>query len=201
MNKKLKLLSIENLLYSYICFTIGFILFAKIFHIFLDFDFKSLKFLLNHNIKESFNFIFSGYSFIGGYIGGIGSIYLFSKLINIRFKSLIAIFLHSLLLMYGILKIGCFINGCCIGKYDFPIQIIESIISLVIYGYIFLNLMKYKENKLIGISIFSFGLSRFLISFFRIYSNIYSFIIVEIICLIFIVIGISNFSLNLLKKV
>jgi len=196
-NKRNKILSLEKLFYSYIFFIIGFIFFSKIFYIFLEFDFDKLNIISNFNFIEFLKFILSGYSFIGGYLGGIFSVYLFSKLINERENTLISIYTHSLLLMYGVLKIGCFIIGCCEGKYEIPIQLIESIVSLTTYCLININLKKYEtKKKLLGISLFSFGMIRFLLSFFRIYSSNFCFIIVQLICLIFIIYGIKNYYLN-----
>ena len=45
---------------------IGFILFAKIFNIIVDNNIDSLLLYINGNFIDKLNFIFNGYSFIGG---------------------------------------------------------------------------------------------------------------------------------------
>ena len=94
--------------------------------------------------------------------------------------------------MYSILKIGCFIKGCCGSYFGIPVQLVESIISLILYLYILKNLNKLNKNKIIGISFMCFGLSRFLLSFIRDYNNYFSFIFVEIFCLAIIIIGLRS---------
>lgn len=192
INKKNKIFSLEYLFYSYIIFLIVFIIFSKIGYIILEFDLNNLYLFFNsNNIIDKLKFILSGYSFIGGYIGGILSCLLFSKITNKNFKELLLIYAPTLILIYSILKIGCFIKGCCIGYFNIPIQLIESSINLILYLYILLNIKKFHMNKTIGISFIYFGLIRFIISFIRQYNNYFSFVFIEIFCLILIVIGLK----------
>jgi len=192
LNRVIKGLEIDELIYSYIISMIAFIVFAKIFHIVLELNIEELMmFINNNNIYNKLIFVLFGYSFIGGYIGSLFALFLFSKLINKNYNDLLAIYLPSLILMYGILKIGCFIQGCCGGKYGIPIQITESIINLSVYLYILSNSKKFNKSKMIGISLISFGLSRFIVSFVRIYSNNFSFVIIEIVCICLIMCGIK----------
>jgi len=49
INKKFRIISSEYLFYNYILFLIGFVIFAKIFYVILEFDINSLK-LFMYNI-------------------------------------------------------------------------------------------------------------------------------------------------------
>lgn len=192
INKKLKIVSFEKLIYSYILSMIFFLTFSKLFYIILELDFTSFtNFIYGKNINDILKFIFSGYSFIGGYLGIILSNYIYSKIINIDFKKILLIYATSMIIMYSILKIGCFIKGCCIGKYYTNIQIIESVVNLIIYVYLILTLNKKDINISVGKSIIGFSIVRFIISIFRVYSTIYSFVAVEIICLILTIVGVK----------
>lgn len=192
INKKLKVMSFKDLIYSYILSMIFFLVFSKIFYIILELDFASfLDFIYNDNINSTLKFIFSVFSFIGGYLGIVLASYIYSKIINTNFKKILLIYTISMIVMYSVLKIGCFIKGCCIGKYYTNIQIVETILNMIMYIYLLLTFNNKSINILLGKSIIGFSMIRFIISIFRVYSTTYSFVVVEIICLILNVIGIK----------
>lgn len=192
INKKLKVMSFKDLIYSYILSMIFFLVFSKIFYIILELDFASfVDFIYNDNINSTLKFIFSGFSFIGGYLGIVLASYIYSKIINTNFKKILLIYTISMIVMYSVLKIGCFIKGCCIGKYYTNIQIVETILNMIMYIYLLLTFNNKSINILLGKSIIGFSMIRFIISIFRVYSTTYSFVVVEIICLILNVIGIK----------
>lgn len=192
INKKLKVMSFKDLIYNYILSMIFFLVFSKIFYIILELDFASfVDFIYNDNINSTLKFIFSGYSFIGGYLGIVLSSYIYSKIINTNFKKILLIYTISMIVMYSVLKIGCFIKGCCIGRNYTNIQIIETILNMIMYIYLLLTFNNKSINILLGKSIIGFSMIRFIISIFRVYSTTYSFVVVEIICLILNVIGIK----------
>lgn len=192
INKKLKVMSFKDLIYSYILSMIFFLVFSKIFYIILELDFASfVDFIYNDNINSTLKFIFSVFSFIGGYLGIVLASYIYSKIINTNFKKILLIYTISMIVMYSVLKIGCFIKGCCIGKYYTNIQIVETILNMIMYIYLLLTFNNKSINILLGKSIIGFSMIRFIISIFRVYSTTYSFVVVEIICLILNVIGIK----------
>lgn len=192
INNKLKIITFRNLIYSYILSMIFFLIFSKLFYVILELDFSSFAdFIYNDNINSTLKFIFSGYSFIGGYLGIVLSSYIYSKIINTNFKKILLIYTISMIVMYSVLKIGCFIKGCCIGRNYTNIQIIETILNMIMYIYLLLTFNNKSINILLGKSIIVFSMIRFIISIFRVYSTTYSFVVVEIICLILNVIGIK----------
>jgi len=100
--------------------------------------------------------------------------------------------------MYSILKIGCFIKGCCYSAYlPIPIQLIESLLSFL--SFIFLIYLKrkgYTSSFLISLSMFLFALIRLVAAFFRDFSTYLGFILNQIICIILIILSIYFFKNN-----
>ena len=138
-------------------------------------------------MKVTIYFITSNHAFIGGYIGTLIFLSLVCKLFNCKKNDLMILYLPNMLLLYSILKIGCYINGCCNGKIFIPIQIVESILNFIAYIYtIYLILNNKNKIYIVSNSILLFGLLRLILSIFRIYYSSYTFIIVEIICLFII---------------
>ena len=185
INKKYKKLSLEYLIYSYIIFLIGFILFAKLFNIVFC---HNLSNIFSGNIIDRLKFLFSGYAFIGGYVGVLIALYLFGKVIKKDSYDLFKVYLPSMFIMYSLMKIGCYIKGCCIGINGFPIQIVESFIAMV--WYIIMLILIKRDNKYITeYSLVIFGLSRFVVTFFREYQGLFSFILNLVISLVIAFLG------------
>lgn len=182
-----------NILFSYIIFGIGFILSAKIFNIIVDNNIDSLLLYINGNLTDKLQFIFNGYSFIGGYLGGICLLIFYCKIIKLDYKKILSLYLPSLLLLYSVLKFICLTLDCCKSSI-IPIQLIEIISSFILYTIIYVKYKNLSINKIIGLSLLFFGSCRFVLSVFRDYIFSKSFYIIEIICLIFICIGIFYFK-------
>lgn len=198
VNKKYKILSMENCIYSYIIFLILFILFSKIIHVFIDFDLDSINYLLSSNRTDKLQFIFSGWSFIGGYIGGLIAIFILSKLFKKDKLDISLLYISNILIMYSILKIGCYIKGCCYGINYFPIQLIEIILNFIAFLYILILICKNNtKNKIVGLSFILFGSLRFIVSIFRVFAHIYTFIFIELFCLLLIFLGFNIVRRNI----
>lgn len=195
INNKFRFLSLESFLYSYIFSVIFFVIFSKLFYIISELDFSCFKNFLFGNLNDVFRFVLSGYSFIGGYLGVIISNYIYSKIIKEDFKKILFVYIISMILMYSILKLGCFIKGCCFGMFFSNIQVIESIINLIIYIYLLLSI---SDNiyLMIGKGLIGFSFTRFIISMDRVYSSIYSFIVVLVILIIMFFIGLNLISVK-----
>lgn len=195
INKKHKYISQKTLILLEIIFLIVFIVFAKIFQVILDKDYESLVKIFKDNIKYIINFIISGYTFIGGYLGSVLAVWVMLKNFNIN-KRICFWLINNLNLMYAILKLACFINGCCYGFTIIPIQLLECIITCLIY--VIINcayIKKIDTNNCIALSIMLFSIERFIISFYRAYMTDLAFLGTELICILLIIIGI-NISLR-----
>ena len=169
---------------------------------------KILSLLSNGMAITIYNFINSGYSFVGGVIGSILAIVLYCKRYKLEFRDMLSTFVVIYPLIYFISKIGCFLNNCCYGTininnvtYNFPLQLIDSIIM---FGLFLILIKKSKQqNKLIIFQFLSlFGIIRFIEDFFRHSRNvmILNFTLEQIVCLIFITIGISIFIKNIINN-
>ncbi len=112
--------------------------------------------------------------------------------------------------MYGIGKIGCFLAGCCYGieytgplsisyKYSysapkeislFPVQLLESIVFISIFWYIFIKIKKSKSNNsIIGQTFIICGIAKFLLDYLRMSHLGKMFTINQIVSVIFVLIG------------
>ena len=171
-----------------------------------------------------YTYIFSkelGFSSLGGVIGGLIMLYLYSLLVKKDYKYMLILFMPSIPLMYAIGKIGCFVAGCCYGiPYDgighivyhssevallntnlFPIQIVETMIFLIIFIYVISRYYKNKFSiKLIMIEIIICGISKFLLDFLRYEHTIKLITSNQIMCLLLVIFS-SIYLIRLNKKI
>lgn len=162
-----------------------------------------------------------GFSSLGGVIGGVIFLYLYSLITKKDYKYILILFMPSIPLMYAIGKIGCFVAGCCYGiPYDgighivyhhstvapintnlFPIQIVETIIFLSIFIYVIYNYCKKQCSiRLIMKELIICGIAKLLLDFLRYEHTIKLFTVNQLMCLALIVIS-SVYLMKLNKKV
>lgn len=134
-----------------------------------------------------------GLSGVGGLIGGILGVYIFSRFNKIRFRRLLDLIIPYIALSFAIGRIGCFLRGCCFGlptnlpwgikygegslaSYAFDVPVHPTQLYLVLGNLvIFLILLKVYEKKkdILGFTSLSFialfSLQRMLIDFMRYY--------------------------------
>ena len=171
-----------------------------------------------------YTYIFSkelGFSSLGGVMGGLIMLYLYSLLVKKDYKYMLILFMPSIPLMYAIGKIGCFVAGCCYGiPYDgighivyhssevallntnlFPIQIVETIIFLIIFIYVISRYYKNKFSiKLIMIEIIMCGIAKFLLDFLRYEHTVKLITSNQIMCLLLVIFS-SIYLIRLNKKI
>ena len=147
--------------------------------IYITFAFYGGKMFTILTSNEKISFFYAGLSSYGGLIGIIIGSIIFEKIINYNGK-IIKYSVLSLPLVYGLSKIACFIAGCCGGiPYEgifkvvykdklnigqFPVQIIETIVFLIIF--IICNKNRNKEN-ISYYTIIICSITKFLLDFFR----------------------------------
>ena len=149
---------------------------------------------------ETFNFFNLGLSSLGSLIGGLIMIIIY------KFDDMLYILIPAVLLLYGIGKIGCFLTGCCLGlKYNglfkitynyssvvsneysyFPVQIIESIVFLILFVYIYI-VKKNKKYDVYKLIIISFVI-KFLLDFLRLNHEYEIISFNQIICILCVII-------------
>lgn len=121
----------------------------------------------------------SGFVFYGGLLGGVFSIWLFSKVYRQSFKDFLIYELSVAPMIHAFGRIGCFFAGCCYGiKYDgllsiyingtnrFPVQLLESF--LLVFLFFILQLFLFKHKSYVIPAYFSgYGLIRVICEFLR----------------------------------
>ena len=189
VNKKHNYTNNLRLIKAIIIQLIMFISSAKFFQLILDKVYEDVDIAQVFNFKYIISFATSGYTFFGGYVGGLLAVLIIKKKLGMN-KEICFWLVNNLNLMYAIMKIACFIGGCCYGFTVIPIQLLESIISLIIYVAIIAFYKKSKKvNISIGLSIILFSLERFILSFYRAYMTDFAFCGTEVMCIILVIIG------------
>ena len=183
---------------------------------------KLFTYLTNFSSNKIFDFFNLSLSSLGSVIGLLIMIFLFKFLLKKETKEVLNICLPSIPLMYSIGKMGCFLVGCCFGiEYQgignivynysqiapiginlFPIQLIESISFFIIFIYIFTRSIKNEYNyKQMGIIILVCATTKFILDFFRM-SHVGKILSInQILCLIFVFIGIGILYINKKKNI
>lgn len=136
-----------------------------------------------------------GLIFLGGFIGALlsGAIYVYRK--ELSFWKVVDSVAPSLALGLFFGRIGCFLNGCCYGKacdlpwgvgfpsdspagYQMgntpihPTQLYSSAYSLIIFAILMLlDKKKHFDGFLFGVFLVLYGVSRFIVDFFRFYES------------------------------
>lgn len=121
----------------------------------------------------------AGLSAYGGLIGVIVAAIIFEKIFPLEGR-LVDASIMSLPLVYGLSKLACFVGGCCGGfryegfmsiKYphvmnipQFPVQLLETICSLIVFGVCF---ALRKKKGIRYITLILTALTKFLLDFLR----------------------------------
>lgn len=178
----------EDIIYSIIFAVIGMGIGGKILYLITCIPFL-IENYSNLNFSETiFQLFKGGFVFYGGLIGGILGIYIYAKQFKIKFKELILIIIPVVPLVHAFGRIGCFFAGCCYGiEYHgfgsitfhntmyapnniplFPVQIVEAISNLIIFGILMITYKKYKGTyKTLTLYCILYSILRFVLEFFR----------------------------------
>lgn len=121
----------------------------------------------------------SGYVFYGGLFGTILALHIMCKGQNEFKKKLFRLFVPAVPLFHVFGRIGCFLAGCCYGKYlentfvifnieidRIPIQLIEASVEFLIF--VIICIVKEKTSReLLSVYLCLYAVARFFIEFFR----------------------------------
>ena len=136
------------------------------------------------------NSIVDGYVIYGGIIVAIPSVYICLKIKKVDILQYMDIGIASIAIAQCIGRIGCFMAGCCYGKYIadshwytitytnskyavnnvelFPIQIVMSILDLINFIILCIHNKKSKiKGATLTLYMITYGIGRFIIEFFR----------------------------------
>ncbi len=152
----------------------------------------------------------AGYSYYGGLFGFILFAYGVCKVRKIDGEKIAKEYIYLIPLLHVFWKIGCFLGGCCYGRqYDgplavcypkgvnnlsgisvFPSPVVEAITAAMIM--IILLFMKRMKTSwhIVGCYLFLYGLTRFILEFWRYHDNQSFFSVVHVYSIITVVVGI-----------
>ncbi|MFN4220306.1 MAG: prolipoprotein diacylglyceryl transferase [bacterium] len=122
----------------------------------------------------------SGLTVLGAIVFSFVGLYISSKLFKLSLINLSDLFTFIAPLSISIGRIGCLFAGCCYGKESawgiflhgavrYPTQIMESILTFLLFLYFLIELKKgnYYKGKYMINFLFFYGLIRFFVEFFR----------------------------------
>lgn len=127
----------------------------------------------------------AGFSSLGGAIGLLLGIYIFGKIYPEGRKALWEAYVTVLSLLYGISKFGCYLVGCCNGipyegpwavVYDskymqggpyFPVQMVESIVFICIFGVSLLIYLRGNRRVLVPVIMILCAVAKFSLDYLR----------------------------------
>lgn len=183
-----------DIIYIYVINIVGFAIGSK------------LMSLISNNIEMTiYNFINSGYSFLGGILGSILVVVMYCKKYKLNFIDILSNFTVIYPLIYSISKIGCFLNGCCYGiinNYKFPLPLVDTAIMLILF--LILLVVTNKQKPLVtGIFFGIFSIVRFLEDYFRESRNILivNFTLEQIVCGMLLITSVTIFIFRMHRKV
>jgi len=155
----------------------GGIIFARIYFILFHLnDFQALDkiFLINR---------YPGLSFWGGVLGGMISLRLFSKRMKVNFYQAADIGIIGLFAALIVASFGCLLGSCQYGQVSnlpiavtqigivgkrFPLQVVEAIIFLLSYLYLWRHSLKFHFNgQILSLGLIILGIGKFILEFFR----------------------------------
>lgn len=174
-----------DIIYIFAINILGFALGSKIFYL--------LDTAQNFTI---FNFTNGGFRFIGGILGSSLLVFLYCKKYKLNFFNMQSYFCIVYMLMYSINKWGCYLNGCCSCVYGiFPLQILESMLMFILFICLYRLLKNKGSYYCISMFLILFGIIRFVVDYFRYARDIllYNLTLSQLICIIFIIIGVIMF--------
>lgn len=126
----------------------------------------------------------AGLIWYGGFIGGFLAYYIYVKKNRLPFFKIADMFAPYIALGYAIVRIGCFLNGCCYGAVTdsacgvvfpyvdhfnrYPTQLYSSFLNLVLF-FILWRLYEQKrfDGQVFAVYIIGYSVYRFIIEFFR----------------------------------
>ncbi|HNV85367.1 MAG TPA: prolipoprotein diacylglyceryl transferase [Candidatus Omnitrophota bacterium] len=150
---------------------------ARLFYVVQNFDYY------RENPLEIFAIWQGGVVFYGGVLGGLAFLGAYSAVQRKSFLKITDFFSPYLLLAHGVGRIGCFLNGCCYGKFTtlpwavsfpsvpetvHPVQLYEAAFNFSVFPLlIWCHRRKLFEGQTTFLYFLIYGLGRFFLEQFR----------------------------------
>lgn len=140
--------------------------------------------------------------------------YLIAKVLKKSYKQIWDLYMVIPLTMFAGARIACTVTGCChgypcswgvynpeVGKILFPVQLLESLISVLILAYVFWREKKRKyipDGRNVPIILISYGVARFFTEFLNYDSYLLGFTWMQVHCIAMLIVGII--CLRIIRK-
>ena len=179
----------EDVLFAFIYGIIGVVVGGKLLYLIVELPWILENFELLLSSPELIKHLLTGgFVFYGSLAGGLLMVYLYCKKYGLPLRDMAMAVIPAIPLMHAFGRMGCFFAGCCYGiEYSgifaivfknsaiapngvplFPVQILESIINLVIFGILLLFQTKNTSYKRVTVLyLVMYCISRFFLEFFR----------------------------------
>jgi phosphatidylglycerol:prolipoprotein diacylglycerol transferase len=129
-----------------------------------------------------------GFVFYGGVLGGLLGIWIYCRAYKLNFLATTESIIPSVPLAHAFGRVGCFCAGCCYGipaappwgvvfRPDsvaipgvplFPVQLLESLVNLILFGILFVYSRKDRPaGHILGFYVSFYAVERFLLEFLR----------------------------------
>ncbi len=109
-----------------------------------------------------------GLVWYGGFFGAVLAVELAARLREESALVWADLFSPAISLGHAVGRIGCFLNGCCFGKANHPVQLYESFFLAALSFFLFIGyLKKRRTGTLFGTYLLGYGLIRFFLEFLR----------------------------------
>lgn len=154
----------------------GFII-SRVFFLILNWN------LYNDFLKAILVYLYPGFSFWGAFIGGIITLWYFSKRSKLKFWQVLDLISAVFLIGASLGGFGCFLGGCVYGAISnlpiateivgligkrLPISAIEALIYFLLYLNLRRMVIKYHfPGKIFALLLISLGIIKFILDFYR----------------------------------
>jgi len=109
-----------------------------------------------------------GLVWYGGFLGAFFAGWLWMRLRGLSFFYWADFFSPIIPVSHALGRVGCFLNGCCLGKAGRPVQLYESTLLLVLALFLYARFFgKKKDGEVFAWYLTGYGLLRFVLEFFR----------------------------------
>lgn len=118
------------------------------------------------------SFAFYGYSSLGGLAGAALGAFLFCRIYKHPLLELLDACVLPVLFMYGLVRTGCALQGCCygieLGKWLFPVQWLDFGLTMLLCLIIFLRYRRHPEGcTRLRLFLLIYPVQRFMLEFLR----------------------------------
>lgn len=140
--------------------------------------------------------------------------FLVAKILRKSYKQIWDIIMVIPLAMFAGARIACTVAGCCrgypfswgvynpvVGEILFPIQLVESLVSILILIYVFWRERKNNfvpDGRNVPIILISYGIARFFLEFLHIESEVFGFTWMQVHCIFMLTVGMI--TLRIIRK-